>query len=119
MYTAGAVLGQLPFTFLFPMFPMNWIIPGLEMGWGIFTLLQYRVQSYGEFMAYRFMVGVFEVCWKSALTPKAERLDEAADERFTRQHFFPEYITYWVRGIEEMSWGGGVESSTPARCWET
>jgi hypothetical protein len=43
------------------MFPMNYTIPALELGWGIFTLLQYRVQSFGELMAYRFMVGIFEV----------------------------------------------------------
>ena len=62
MYVAGAVIGQLPFTFLFPMFPMNWTIPALELGWGIFTLLQYRTQGFGELMAYRFFVGIFEVC---------------------------------------------------------
>jgi hypothetical protein len=61
MYTAGAVIGQLPFTFIFPMFPMNYTIPALEVGWGIFTLLQFRAQSYSELMAYRFFVGIFEV----------------------------------------------------------
>ena len=61
MYIAGAVIGQLPFTFLFPMFPMNYTIPALEVGWGIFTLLQYRAESFSELMAYRFFVGIFEV----------------------------------------------------------
>jgi hypothetical protein len=64
MYVTGAVVGQLPFTFLFPMFPMNYTIPALEMGWGIFTLLQYRSQGYAELMAYRFFVGIFEVSAK-------------------------------------------------------
>lgn len=62
MYTTGAVIGQLPFTFLFPMFPMNYTIPVLEVGWGIFTLLQYRTAGYSELLAYRFFVGLFEVC---------------------------------------------------------
>ena len=61
MYIAGAVIGQLPFTFLFPMFPMNYTIPSLEIGWGIFTLLQYRAESFSELMAYRFFVGILEV----------------------------------------------------------
>ncbi|TVY91636.1 putative transporter [Lachnellula willkommii] len=61
MYIAGAVVGQLPFTFVFPMFPMNYTIPALEAGWGVFTLLQYRAQGFGELMAYRFLVGIFEV----------------------------------------------------------
>ncbi|CZS95252.1 related to permease of the major facilitator superfamily [Rhynchosporium agropyri] len=63
MYTAGAVIGQLPFAFIFPMFPMNWTIPALELGWGIFTLLQYRTQTFGELMAYRFFVGIFEAAF--------------------------------------------------------
>jgi MFS family permease len=32
----------------------------VEFLWGIFTLLQYRVESYAELMAYRFFVGFFE-----------------------------------------------------------
>ena len=39
---------------------MNWLIPSLDILWGIFTLLQYRTQTYSELMAYRFMVGLFE-----------------------------------------------------------
>ncbi|CZT42532.1 related to permease of the major facilitator superfamily [Rhynchosporium secalis] len=45
MYTAGAT------------------IPALELGWGIFTLLQYRTQTFGELMAYRFFVGIFEAAF--------------------------------------------------------
>ncbi|KAF4633998.1 hypothetical protein G7Y89_g4117 [Cudoniella acicularis] len=63
MYVTGAVVGQIPFTFLFPMFPMNWTIPGLEIGWGLFTLLQYRAQGFSELMAYRFLVGLFEAAF--------------------------------------------------------
>lgn len=61
MYTVGAVLGQIPFAYLFTKFPMSWVIPALDISWGVFTLLQYRVTSYGELMAYRFLVGWFEV----------------------------------------------------------
>lgn len=63
MYVVGAVVGQIPFMVLFPMFKMNYIVPGLEIGWGIFTLLQYRAQGYAEFMAYRFFVGLFEAAF--------------------------------------------------------
>ncbi|KAF7588602.1 MFS transporter (Seo1), partial [Aspergillus hancockii] len=62
MYTVGAVVGQLPFAYLFTRFPMSWLIPFMDIMWGVFTLLQYRATSYSELMAYRFMVGWFEVC---------------------------------------------------------
>lgn len=67
MYTVGAVVGQLPFAYLFTKFPMSWVIPFMDVMWGVFTLLQYRVTSFPEMMAYRFLVGLFEVCKNSPL----------------------------------------------------
>ncbi|KAF2146961.1 uncharacterized protein K452DRAFT_294479 [Aplosporella prunicola CBS 121167] len=67
MYTVGAVVGQLPFTVLFPKLPMHWLIPGLDIGWGIFTLLQYRAKGYSEMMAYRFLVGLLESAYFPAV----------------------------------------------------
>lgn len=61
IYQVGSVLGQVPLVYLFPLVPMNWLIPGVEVFWGVFTLLQYRAQSYAELMAYRFFIGLFEV----------------------------------------------------------
>lgn len=61
MYVVGAVVGQIPFMFLFTVFPMNWVIPFLDVCWGIFTLLQFRANSFAEMAAYRFLVGWFEV----------------------------------------------------------
>ncbi|KAJ4305057.1 MFS transporter (Seo1) [Kalmusia sp. IMI 367209] len=56
----GSVIGQLPFAYLFPLLPMHWLIPSMELLWGVFTLLQYRANSYAELMAYRFFIGFFE-----------------------------------------------------------
>lgn len=61
IYTVGAVLGQLPFAYLFTKYPISYLIPGMDLLWGVFTLLQYRATSYEEMMAYRFLVGWFEV----------------------------------------------------------
>lgn len=61
MYIVGAVVGQIPFLFLFTYVPMHWIVPFLDVSWGIFTLLQYRANSFAEMAAYRFLVGLFEV----------------------------------------------------------
>ncbi|KAJ5569696.1 uncharacterized protein N7459_009126 [Penicillium hispanicum] len=63
MYTIGAVVGQLPFAYLFTKLPMHWIIPFMDVAWGIFTLLQYRATSYAEIAAYRFLVGWFEASY--------------------------------------------------------
>ncbi|KAJ5666905.1 hypothetical protein N7462_011314, partial [Penicillium macrosclerotiorum] len=63
MYTIGAVIGQLPFAYLFTKLPMSWIIPFMDVAWGIFTLVQYRATSYAELAAYRFLVGWFEAAY--------------------------------------------------------
>lgn len=61
IYVVGAVVGQIPFMFLFTYVPMYWLIPFLDVAWGVFTLLQFRVTSYAELAAYRFLIGWFEV----------------------------------------------------------
>ena len=60
IFVVGNVVGLLPFIYLFPRVPMHYLVPTLDLGWGLFTLLQYRAQSYSEIMAYRFMVSIFE-----------------------------------------------------------
>ncbi|KAG5981318.1 hypothetical protein E4U55_003069 [Claviceps digitariae] len=60
IYAVGAVVGQIPFMFLFPLVPMHWLVPMLDIAWGIFTLLQYRSNSFTELAAYRFLIGWFE-----------------------------------------------------------
>jgi MFS family permease len=67
MYILGAVLGQLPFMYLFTRIPMYYLIPFLDIAWGIFTLLQYRVNSFAELAAYRFLVGWFEAAFFPAM----------------------------------------------------
>ncbi|TKW53876.1 putative transporter SEO1 [Colletotrichum tanaceti] len=67
MYTIGAVLGMIPFLSLFTYIPMYWTIPAMDILWGLFTLLQYRANSFGELAAYRFMVGFFEAAFFPAM----------------------------------------------------
>ncbi|KAM5357481.1 hypothetical protein ACJZ2D_016220 [Fusarium nematophilum] len=67
MYTVGAVVGMVPFMFLFTYIPMFWTIPFIDISWGVFTLLQYRAHSFAEAAAYRFLVGFFEAAFFPAM----------------------------------------------------
>ncbi|KAF1363434.1 MFS general substrate transporter [Lizonia empirigonia] len=67
MYVIGTVVGQLPFMYLFTRIPIFYLIPFLDVAWGIFTLLQYRVHSFAELAAYRFLVGLFEAAFFPAI----------------------------------------------------
>lgn len=102
-YILGAVLGQLPFMLLFTRVPMYYLIPALDILWGIFTLLQYRAQSYAELMAYRFCVGLFEVSCPVNHLPSLMR---------PRRDFTRLYTTYLAPGtVETRSHGEGAFST--------
>lgn len=62
IFTVGNTVGLIPFGYIFPKVRMHWLVPSLDLGWGLFTLLQYRANSFGEIAAYRLMVALFEVC---------------------------------------------------------
>lgn len=110
MYIAGAVIGQIPFTFLFPIFPMNYTIPALEIGWGIFTLLQFRTQSFAELMAYRFLVGLFEASYACF---SGQFLILTSNHR---PRSFQVYIMSWGHGIVATRLPAVVEFFALARC---
>ena len=57
----GNCIGQVPGAYFFPKVPLHILIPGLDLGWGIFNLLQYRAKGLPELIAYRFFIGLFEV----------------------------------------------------------
>lgn len=62
-YIIGAVTGQLPMMFVLTYIPIHWLIPFLDIAWGVFTLLQFRVTGFAELAAYRFLVGWFEAAF--------------------------------------------------------
>ncbi|CAH0055640.1 unnamed protein product [Clonostachys solani] len=57
---AASIVGTIPFAYLFTRVPMNYLVPGIQLMWGVFTLVQFRANSYSAFMVLRFLVGFFE-----------------------------------------------------------
>ncbi|OGM47179.1 putative allantoate permease [Aspergillus bombycis] len=60
IYTVGYVIGQIPSNLLLTRVSPRWVIPALEVGWGIATICTSSVQSYRSLYAIRFLVGLFE-----------------------------------------------------------
>lgn len=108
MYTVGAVVGQLPFAWLFTKVRMHWLLPGMDLAWGVFTLLQYRANGYSEMMAYRFLVGLFEVSIITTFRPTSKLTTHP------RVHTFRQYISSSVLSIEARNWVAEEECSTSA-----
>ncbi|ODV64167.1 MFS general substrate transporter [Ascoidea rubescens DSM 1968] len=51
---------QIPFMYFLPRFPIHIILPAMDIGWGIFTLASFRVNSTRDIQIMRFFVGAFE-----------------------------------------------------------
>ncbi|OLN96997.1 putative transporter SEO1-like protein 1 [Colletotrichum chlorophyti] len=66
-YIIGAVTGQIPIMFLLTYIPLHYLVPFLDIAWGVFTLLQFRVTGFAELAAYRFLVGWFEAAFFPAM----------------------------------------------------
>lgn len=60
IWTVGYVVGQLPSNLLLTRVSPRWVIPSLEVGWGIATICTASVKSYKALYALRFLVGLFE-----------------------------------------------------------
>lgn len=102
-YIIGAVLGQIPFFFLLTYIPIHWLLPFLDVAWGIFTLLQYRVTSFAELAAYRFLVGWFE----AAFFPVMHYLFGMSSQASPNVGSFLTLVGSWYRG-DEIGRRGGV-----------
>ncbi|WVQ82938.1 hypothetical protein IAT38_005074 [Cryptococcus sp. DSM 104549] len=60
IWTVGYVLGQIPALLLLTRVEARWVIPTLELGWGLATLSSYSVTSFRSLYILRFFVGLFE-----------------------------------------------------------
>ncbi|KAJ5753881.1 uncharacterized protein N7511_008034 [Penicillium nucicola] len=60
IWTVGYVIGQIPSNLLLTRISPRWVIPSLEVGWGIATICTSSVKSYRALYALRFLVGFFE-----------------------------------------------------------
>ncbi|KAJ7061567.1 major facilitator superfamily domain-containing protein, partial [Mycena amicta] len=59
-WTAGYVIGQIPSNLLLTRISPQYVIPTLELAWGLATLATYSVKSVKSLFAIRFFVGLFE-----------------------------------------------------------
>jgi hypothetical protein len=58
VYTVAYTVFMIPFTLMAAKYRN--VVLACDLMWGVFALLQYRAQSFGEMAGYQFMVGAFE-----------------------------------------------------------
>lgn len=62
-YNAGCIIFQIPFLYILPKYPSHIVLPIMDIGWGLMTLLKYKATNVKGIQALRFFVGVFEAAW--------------------------------------------------------
>ncbi|KAF5020120.1 hypothetical protein F66182_7852 [Fusarium sp. NRRL 66182] len=60
IWTVGYVIGQIPSNLVLTRVSPRWVIPSLQVGWGVATIATSAVKSYKALYALRFLVGLFE-----------------------------------------------------------
>ncbi|KAL2177338.1 major facilitator superfamily domain-containing protein [Thermothelomyces heterothallicus CBS 202.75] len=60
IWTVGYVIGQIPFNLLLTRVSPRWVIPSLELLWGVATISTAPIKNYHSLYALRFFVGFFE-----------------------------------------------------------
>jgi len=70
IWTIGYVIGQIPSNLLLTRVSPRWVIPSLEVGWGIATICTSRVESYKALYSLRFLVGLFEYVYRPLFLSK-------------------------------------------------
>lgn len=60
VYTVGSIIFQIPCMYLIHKVPIHYLLPFMDVGWGMFTLAIFRAKTVRQLQAYRFFVGVFE-----------------------------------------------------------
>ncbi|KAJ5884769.1 hypothetical protein N7495_009279 [Penicillium taxi] len=91
IYTVGYVIGQIPSNLLLTRVSPRWVIPALEVGWGIATICTSSIKSYHSLYAVRFFVGLFE----SGFYPGIHYM---LGSWYTPQEIGKRAMIFWVAG---------------------
>ncbi|PWY89167.1 putative allantoate permease [Aspergillus heteromorphus CBS 117.55] len=104
IYTVGYVIGQIPSNMLLTRLSPRWVIPALEVGWGIATIATASVKSYRSLYAIRFLVGLFE----SGFYPGIHYL---LGSWYTPQEIGKRAMIFWLAGSVGTLFSGFLQAA--------
>ncbi|ORY26989.1 major facilitator superfamily domain-containing protein [Naematelia encephala] len=91
IWTVGYIIGQIPTNLILTRISPRYVIPFLELAWGIVTLGTYSVKSYRALYAVRFLVGLLE----SGFYPSAHMI---LGSWYTPRELGKRAVIFWVTG---------------------
>ncbi|KAN0095227.1 MFS general substrate transporter [Hyaloscypha variabilis] len=104
IYTVGYVIGQIPSNLLLTRVSPRWVIPSLEVGFGIATMCTAAVKSYRALYALRFLVGLFE----SGFYPGIHYL---LGSWYTPQEIGKRAMIFWLAGSIGQLFSGFLQAA--------
>ncbi|KAK4238361.1 major facilitator superfamily domain-containing protein [Achaetomium macrosporum] len=104
IWTVGYVIGQIPSNLLLTRISPRYVIPSLEVGWGIATICTASVQSYQSLYALRFLVGFFE----SGFYPGIHYM---LGSWYTPREIGKRAMIFWLAGIVGQLFSGFLQAA--------
>ncbi|KAJ6171089.1 hypothetical protein N7470_000156 [Penicillium chermesinum] len=104
VFTVGYVIGQIPANLLLTRVSPRWVIPTLEVGWGISTMCMSSVKSYQALYGLRFLVGFFE----SGFYPGIHYL---LGSWYTPQEIGKRAMIFWLAGSIGQLFSGFLQAA--------
>ncbi|KAJ5383467.1 hypothetical protein N7517_001378 [Penicillium concentricum] len=104
IWTVGYVIGQIPSNLLLTRVSPRWVIPTLEVGWGLATICTSSVKSYQALYALRFLVGFFE----SGFYPGIHYL---LGSWYTPQEIGKRAMIFWLAGSVGTLFSGFLQAA--------
>ncbi|PVH99372.1 MFS general substrate transporter [Periconia macrospinosa] len=104
IWTVGYVIGQIPVNLLLTRVSPRWVIPSLEVGWGIATFCTAPVRTAKELYALRFLVGLFE----SGFYPGIHYL---LGSWYTPQELGKRAMVFWLAGSVGKMFSGFLQAA--------
>ncbi|KAG0651102.1 Pantothenate transporter liz1 [Hyphodiscus hymeniophilus] len=104
IWTVGYVLGQIPSNLLLTRVSPRWVIPSLELGWGIATICTSSVKSYQALYALRFLVGLLE----SGFYPGIHYI---LGSWYTSQEIGKRAMIFWLAGAIGQLFSGFLQAA--------
>ncbi|KAH8602384.1 major facilitator superfamily domain-containing protein [Bisporella sp. PMI_857] len=104
IWTVGYVIGQIPSNLLLTRVSPRWVIPTLELGWGVATIATSAVKSYRALYALRFLVGLFE----SGFYPGIHYM---LGSWYTPQELGKRAMVFWLAGSIGLLFSGFLQAA--------
>ncbi|WRT70038.1 uncharacterized protein IL334_007032 [Kwoniella shivajii] len=104
IWTAGYIIGQIPLNLLLTRVDPRWVIPTVELGWGVLTVSTYAIKNVKQLYAIRFFIGLLEAGYYPGL-------NYIAGSWYTQRELGKRAMIFWLAGLAGEMFSGYLQAA--------